>query len=151
MPESVAVSVRQSFTIAAGVVIDHEDAEGVHFAHGGGAGGNSLFVKGGRLRYTYNWLGEKIQDVVSDAPITTGKHAFTAEFLKTGDDEATHRRSARSRSTWTNEPVGKTEIWIQPGMFGLTGNGPSVGRDGNSPVSPGYRSPFRFTGGMLDV
>ena len=151
VPESVAVNVRRrSFTIAAGAVIDREDAEGVLFAQGGVAGGHSLFIKGGRLRYTYNWLGERIQEVVSDDPITTGKHVFTAEFQKTGDDEATGSAIGSLTIYVDNEPVGRSEIWTQPGMFGLTGDGLCVGRDGNSPVSPEYRSPFRFTGGSID-
>ncbi len=151
VPESVAVNVRRrSFTIAAGAVIEREDAEGVLFAHGGVAGGHSLFVKDGRLRYTYNWLGERIQDVVSDAPITTGKHVFTAEFQRSGDDGATGSATGTLTLYVDNEPVGKAEIWTQPGFFALTGDGLCVGRDGNSPVSPEYRSPFRFTGGTID-
>ncbi len=151
VPESVAVNVRRrSYTIAAGAVIDSDEAEGVLFAHGGVAGGHSLFVKDGRLRYTYNWLGERMQDVVSDAPITTGRHVFTAEFQKTGDDEATKSALGTLTLFIDDEPVGKSEIWTQPGMFGLTGDGLCVGRDGNSPVSPEYRSPFPFTGGTID-
>ena len=151
VPESVAVNVRRrSFTIAAGAVIDREDAEGVLFAHGGVAGGHSLFVRDGRLRYTYNWLGERIQDVVSDEPITSGKHVFTAEFQRTGDDEATGSAIGTLTLYVDNEPMAKSEIWTQPGFFALTGDGLCVGRDGNSPVSPEYRSPFRFTGGTID-
>jgi len=151
VPESVAVNVRRrSFTIAAGAVIEREDAEGVLFAHGGVAGGHSLFVKDGRLRYTYNWLGEKIQDIVSDAPIPTGKHVFTAEFKKTGDDGATGSAIGTLTIYVDNEPAGKSEIWTQPGFFALTGDGLCVGRDGNSPVSSEYRSPFRFIGGTID-
>jgi arylsulfatase A-like enzyme len=151
VPESVAVNVRRrSFTIAAGVVIEREDAEGVLFAHGGVGGGHSLFVKDGRLRYTYNWLGEKIQDVVSDQPITAGKHVFTAEFHKTGDDGATGSAIGTLTLYVDNEPVGKSEVWTQPGFFALTGDGLSIGRDGSSPVSRVYRSPFSFTGGTID-
>jgi hypothetical protein len=150
VPESVAVNVRRrSFTIAAGAVIEREDAQSVLFAHGGVAGGHSLFVRDGRLRYTYNWLGERIQDVVSDAPITTGKHVFTAEFRKTGDDEGTNSSIGTHTLYVDDDPVGKSEIWT-PGFFALTGDGLCVGRDGNSPVSPDYRSPFPFTGGTID-
>ena len=34
--------------------------EGVLFAHGGVAGGHSLYVKDKKLRYTFNWLGTKL-------------------------------------------------------------------------------------------
>ncbi|MCJ7832407.1 MAG: arylsulfatase, partial [Actinobacteria bacterium] len=151
VPESVAVNIRRrSYTIAAGASIDTTDAEGVLFAQGGIAGGHSLYVRGGKLRYTYNWLGERIQDIVSDADLTTGKHLFTAEFQKTGDDETTRSAVGTLTLFIDDEPVGKSEIWTQPGFFGLTGDGLCVGRDGNSPVSPDYTAPFDFTGGTID-
>ena len=40
--------------------IDSADAEGVLYAHGGVAGGHSLYVKDKKLRYTFNWLGTKL-------------------------------------------------------------------------------------------
>jgi hypothetical protein len=61
----------------------------VLFAHGGVAGGHSLYLQGGRLHYVYNWLGERIQKLSSDAEVEPGKHVFTAEFQKTGDEEET--------------------------------------------------------------
>jgi arylsulfatase len=151
VPESVAVNVRRrSYTIGAGVTIDTEDAEGVLFAHGGTAGGHSLYVKNRRLHYVYNWLGEKIQAVTSDREITTGKHLLTAEFQKTGDDEATNSATGTLTLYVDNEPVGKSEIMTQPGFFALAGDGLSVGRDSASPVSPEYQAPFAFTGGTID-
>ena len=74
----------RSYTIAAGVEIDSADAEGVLYAHGGVAGGHSLYVKDKKLRYTFNWLGTKLYDIVADSEITAGPHVFTAEFASTG-------------------------------------------------------------------
>jgi hypothetical protein len=91
VPESVSVNIRRrSYTIAAAVVIDTPEAEGVVFAHGGVAGGHSLYIKDAKLHYVYNWLGEKVQAVSSPSQIPTGTHVLTAEFKKTGDDPATH-------------------------------------------------------------
>jgi arylsulfatase len=151
IPESVAVNTRRrSFTIAAGVVIDSEDAEGVLFAHGGYAGGHSLYIQDGKLCYFYNWLGEKHQKVVSDTTITTGKHLFVAEFEKTGDDQETESAVGSLTLYVDTEPVGTLEIMTQPGMFALTGDGLCVGRDSASPVSPDYKPPFAFAGGTID-
>ena len=36
------------------------------FAHGGVAGGHSLYVKDGRLRYTFNWVGTHLQEIVAE-------------------------------------------------------------------------------------
>ena len=52
VPEQSAVAINgRSYTIAAGVEIDSADAEGVLFAHGGVAGGHSLYVKDRRVTY----------------------------------------------------------------------------------------------------
>ena len=88
---------RRSYSIAAGVTVDGADAQGVLFAHGGVAGSHSLFIKDGRLHYVYNWLGERVQTVSSADPIPTGRHVFSAEFTKTGDEESTGSAAAGTR------------------------------------------------------
>jgi arylsulfatase len=151
VPESVAVNVRRrSFTIAAGVVVHTPEAEGVLFAHGGVAGGHSLYLQGGRLHYVYNWLGERIQKVSSDVEIEPGKHVLTAEFQKTGDEEATGSAVGTLTIYVDEVEAGSAEIATQPGFFALTGDGLCVGRDSASPVSPDYAAPFAFTGGTID-
>ncbi|HSK15052.1 MAG TPA: hypothetical protein VK915_02690 [Gaiellaceae bacterium] len=151
VPESVAVNVgRRSYTIAAGVTIETPEAEGVLFAHGGSAGGHSLYVKDGRLHYVYNRLGERVQHVVSEEPVPTGEHVFTATFEKTGDEEATKSAVGTLTLYVDMEPAGSAEIVTQPGFFALTGDGLCVGRDGASAVSPDYRPPFAFRGGTID-
>jgi arylsulfatase len=151
VPESVAVNTRRrSYTIAAGASIDADDAKGILFAHGGTAGGHSLYLQGGKLHYDYNWLGENRQKVVSNTPITTGKHLFVAEFKKTGDDPSTGSATGTLTLYIDTEPVGKAEIMTQPGNFSLTGDGLCVGRDSASPVSRDYEAPFPFTGGTIE-
>jgi arylsulfatase len=151
VPESVAVNIRRrSYAIAAGATIDSPDAEGVLFAMGGVAGGHSLYIKDGRLQYLYNWLGEKHQRVTSAVDVPTGKHIFTAEFAKTGDDAATMSAVGTLTLYIDMKPAGQATIMTQPGYFSLTGEGVCVGRDSASSVSPDYRAPFRFTGGTID-
>lgn len=112
-------------------------------------GGHSLYLHGGRLHYVYNWLGERIQKITSDVAIRPGKHVFSAEFQKTGEES---NGSATGPLTLyiDDTPVGSADIATQPGMFALTGDGLCVGRDSGSPVSPDYVSPFAFTGGRID-
>jgi hypothetical protein len=150
VPESVAVNVRRrSYTIAAGVTVDTPEAEGVLFAHGGSAGGHSLYLQGGRLHYVYNWLGERIQHVTSESEIEPGKRVFTAEFQMTGDDEETSAVGTLTLFV-DMEPVGSAEVMTQPGFFALTGDGLCVGRDSASAVSPDYAPPYQFIGGTID-
>jgi|tagenome__1003787_1003787.scaffolds.fasta_scaffold20957455_1 arylsulfatase A-like enzyme len=151
VPESVAVNVRRrSYTIAAGVTIDQAEAHGVVFAHGGVAGGHSLYLKDGRLHYVYNWLGERIQSVSAPDPIAPGAHVLTAEFSKTGDDPATKSATGTLTLYVDTVAVADAEIMTQPGTFSLVGDGLCVGRDSGSAVSADYRAPFPFVDGAIE-
>jgi arylsulfatase A-like enzyme len=151
VPESVAVNVRRrSYTIAAAVTIDSPEAEGVLFAHGGVAGGHSLYVQAGRLHYFYNWLAERRQRVSSEQPLPSGRHVLSAAFRKTGDDPETMSAVGMLTLYVDTDEVGSAEILTQPGTFSLSGDGLRVGRDGGSPVSPDYRAPYPFAGGMIE-
>jgi arylsulfatase A-like enzyme len=151
VPESVAVSIRgRSYTIAAGVIVDTINAEGALFAQGHAMGGHSLFIKDKKLHYVYNWLGEDIQQVASTVKIRTGRHLFTAEFSKTGQDPQTKSALGTLTLYIDTEQVGQAEIKTQPGFFSGTGAGLCVGRDPGSPVSSDYMPPFTFTGGTID-
>ena len=150
VPETVAVNVRRrSFTIAAAVELSAQPA-GVLFAHGGVAGGHSLYVHDGRLHYFYNWLGERRQRISSAEPLPSGAHVLSAEFNKTGDDPETASAVGDLTLYVDSEPVGSGEILTQPGNFSLSGDGLRVGRDGGSPVSPDYVAPFAFSGGTIE-
>ena len=151
VPESVSVNVRRrSYTIAAGVEIQTPEAEGVLFSQGARAGGHALYVKDGRLQYTYNWLGEKEQTVSSEQELPTGAHLLSAEFQKTGDDPATMSATGTLTLYVDTEPVGSVELMTQPGMFGLSGGAATVGRGNGSSVCSDYDGPFPFVGGTID-
>lgn len=153
VPESAGPMIPgRSYTIAAGVAIDEPDAQGVLWAAGGIAGGHSLYVKDGRLRYTFNWVGTYLQDVVADVPLPAGEHLCVAEFVATGKSDDPQMPGAHGVLTLyvDSEAVGSAEITTQPGYFCLTGDGISVGRDSGSAVTPEYQAPFPFTGGMID-
>ena len=153
VPEDAGVSINgRSYTIAAGVEVESADAEGVLFAHGGVIGGHTLYVKDRRLRYTFNWIGTKLQEVVADRDVATGRHVFAADFAVVGQNDDPAMPGFRGTLTLfvDDEAVGSGEIVTQPGAFCLVGDGICVGRDSASPVTPDYQSPFRFTGGTID-
>jgi arylsulfatase A-like enzyme len=153
VPEEGGVRITgRSYKIAAGMEIDSADAQGVIYAHGGVAGGHSLYVKDGRLRYAFNWVGTHLQDVVADRDVEPGRHIYTAEFTMKGknEDPAMPGFSGTLNLYMDDEQVGSGEIVTQPGVFCLVGDGICVGRDSASPVTPEYQAPFRFTGGAID-
>ncbi|MEZ5294692.1 MAG: arylsulfatase, partial [Ilumatobacteraceae bacterium] len=153
VPESAGPSVNgRSYTVAAGVTVDSADVEGVIWAAGGVPGGHSLYVKDGRLRYTFNWIGTKLQDVVADRSLTPGPHVCTAEFEAAGPsaDPAMPGTAGTLTLYVDDQAVGSGQIVTQPGYFCLTGDGICVGRDSASAVTPAYDAPFAFTGGRID-
>ena len=142
----------RSYTISAGVHVASADAEGVIFAHGGVAGGHSLFVQEERLTYVFNWVGTHLQTVTATQPLEPGVHVVTAEFVAEGRNDDPMMAGARGTLTLyiDAEEVGSGSIVTQPGLFCAVGDGLCVGRDDASPVSPTYAAPFTFTGGTID-
>jgi arylsulfatase A-like enzyme len=153
VPEHAGVAINgRSYTIAANVKVDSADAAGVLYAHGGVAGGHSLYIKDKRLRYTFNWLGSHLQDIVADADVPTGAHSFVLDFASKGasTDPSMPGFTGTASLYVDNDKVGEGELTTQPGYFCLVGDGICVGRDSASPVTPEYTAPFRFTGGTID-
>lgn len=149
VPESVAPDTRnRSFTVAVEADIETAEASGVLFSHGARFGGHALYVKDGRLKYVYNWVGMFEQVVESDVPISTGPAVFSASFEREGD-------TMPAEGTLTlhigETKVGEGRIRTQPGRFSIAGEGLNIGRDSGEPITDDYpgRSPWPFTGGTI--
>jgi arylsulfatase len=150
VPEGVAVSVRgRSYKILANVEIKDPNASGVIFAHGSRFGGHTLFVKGKKLYYVYNYLGIRPeQKLVSSVELKPGKYTLGVEFI-------------REKAGPTGESLGQAKLYVndkvvaqgplktQPGKFTLSGDGLCVGFDSADAVSQEYKSPARFKGGKI--
>jgi hypothetical protein len=149
VPESAAVNIRnRSYAISAEVTIDTTDSAGVLFAHGSRFGGHALYIKGGKVKYDYNWVGEFDQYVESSKPVPTGNCVLSTSFEKSG----TGRVTEGLLSLYINqEKVGEAKIKTQPGKFSLAGEGLNVGMDRAEPVTDDFpgESPWAFTGGTL--
>jgi arylsulfatase len=120
VPELAGVAVNgRSYAIAAGVNIDSADAAGVIYAHGGVCGGHSLYVKDQRLRYTYNWLGTHVQDIVADRALEPGAHVVSVDFAATGPSTDPDQPGAAGTLTLyiDDDAVGSAPIVTQPGHF----------------------------------
>ena len=153
VPESAGPQIPgRSYTIAAGVIVDSSEVEGVIWAAGGVPGGHSLYVKDGVLRYTFNWVGTHLQDVVATEPLTPGPHVCVAEFVAGGPSQDPAMPGAAGVLTLyvDDKAVGSAPLVTQPGYFCLTGDGICVGRDSASAVTPEYQAPFPFTGGSIE-
>ena len=150
VPEAVAVNIRgRSYTIAADVELTAA-AEGVIFAHGAQFGGHALYIKDGKLKYVYDYLGMGAQTVVSDMTLPAGKHALGVEFTK---EDSTAQATIGTLNLYIDtKSAGELKnVKTQLGKFNLCGEGLNIGRDGGAPVTgdyPGDR-PWTFTGGKI--
>jgi arylsulfatase len=152
VPESVAVNIRnRSYSIGALVSLPAPGAGGVLFAHGGRFGGHALYVRDGRLRYAYNFLGAEVQIVTATEDLPTGDEVIlAASFDK--DGEVSPGVATGILSLYHGDrKVGEGRIRTQPGKFTLAGEGLNVGLDGGEPVTDDYpgTAPWAFTGGTL--
>ena len=149
VPESVTANIRnRSYAIAVEVQIDTPEASGVLFAQGARFGGHALYLKDGKFKYVYNWVGEFEQIVESTVPFPTGDCVLSAVFEKEGDAMPTEG----TLSLYINEDkVGESTIKTQPAKFSLAGEGLNVGKDGGEAVTDDYPgiSPWAFVGGTI--
>jgi arylsulfatase len=135
-------------TITAVVDIPAGGAEGVLVSQGGVDGGFSLFVKGGKLRYTYNYVAEQRFDIVSDKDVPSGRHALSYEFEPTGKAEMLKGKGTPGKAKLfiDGKAAGGGELPVTvPIAMGLA-SGVNVGADAGAPVTPEYDPPFAFTG-----
>ncbi len=108
VPETAAVNIRnRSYSIMVEATIDTKEASGVLFSHGARFGGHSLYVKDGKLKYVYNFVGSKEQIVESTKAIPTGNVILGAPSTRKATPcpppgrcrcSSTTRRSAKARS-----------------------------------------------------
>ena len=116
-------------------------------AHGSRFGGHALYVKDGKVRYTYNFLGIDEKHFTADLP-SPGKHIVGVEFTREGTDE-------------DQQGVGTTELYVDDEQadegpmraigvqFSLCGEGLTVGYDGGDRVTTDYPHRFEFTNGEI--
>ena len=74
----------KSHSVTAEIVVPATGAEGVIVAQGGNIGGWSLYAKGGKLKYCYNFLGIQCFYAESSSPLPPGDHQVRMEFAYAG-------------------------------------------------------------------
>ena len=81
---SVLNMKNKSHSVTAEIVVPATGAEGVIVAQGGNIGGWSLYAKGGKLKYCYNFLGIQQFYAESNSALTPGEHQVRMEFAYAG-------------------------------------------------------------------
>jgi hypothetical protein len=134
-------------SITATVEIPDIGAEGVLLCQGTAAGGYSLFVQDGRLHYVHNYVGRSLHKVSSPEPIAAGSHELRFEFEPTGPPDLAAGRGAPGRlQLYVDGKLVAAEQAPVTTPFVFNPGALTCGANPGSPVTPDYRSPFRFTG-----
>ena len=128
-------------TITANIETTAKKNEGVIFANGGLLGGTSLFIKDGKLHYILN---DGLEEIVLNSlkPIQVGKNSIRIEYTE-----------AKTLALFLNgEKVAETKDISRGKYLGsISGEGISVSRDSNSPVTKSYPFPFVFKGRVTGI
>ncbi|MCH9730762.1 MAG: arylsulfatase [Actinomycetia bacterium] len=134
----------KSHSVTANLVVPESAAEGVIITQGGSAGGWSLYVHEGKLKYCFNFLGIEHYIVSSDTPIPAGKIQVRMEFsydgggLGKGGDVVLYV---------DGKSVGNGRVEKTIPMAYSADEACDVGSDTGSPASPDYGpTGNKFTG-----
>jgi arylsulfatase len=148
VPERSAANTHAvSYKVLAEVVTE-KDTAGVVFAQGSRFGGHALYVKDGRLRYAYNFLGIGDPQVLDGPAPAPGRHVFGVDFTK--ERTGQYGESYGTAALYVDDQaVAKAEIRTMPGHFSLCGEGLCVGYDSGDAVTADYGSRFPYTGGEI--
>ena len=132
---SVVSTKNKSYAITADVDVPKAGAEGVIVAQGGSTNGWSLYAKGGKLKYCYNFFGITLTFVESTEPIAAGHHQVRVEFKYDGGGLA---KGGGVTLYIDGKAVGQGRLEQTVPMAYSADETCDVGKEGGSPVSPDY-------------
>ncbi|MCE2932751.1 MAG: arylsulfatase [Hyphomicrobiales bacterium] len=138
LSENCILNVKnKSHSVTAEIVVPEKGAEGVIIAQGANIGGWSLYAKGGKLKYCYNWGGYKHFMVEGSTAIPPGEHQVRMEFAYAGGGMG---KGGKATLFVDGKKVGEGEIGATLATIFSADDGCDVGEDTGAPVSPDYGS-----------
>jgi arylsulfatase len=139
----------KSHSVTAEIVVPEAGAEGVIIAQGANIGGWSLYAKGGRLKYCYNFLGIQRFYVTSERDIPPGEHQVRMEFAYDGGGLG---KGGVASLYIDGKKAGEGRINATAPMIFSADDGCDVGVDSGAPVSEDYGARGNaFTGRVKGV
>jgi arylsulfatase len=136
LTENSILSIKnKSYSITADVDVPASGAEGVIIAQGGNTNGWSLYAKGGKLKYCYNFFGLNLTFVEATEAISVGHHQLRMEFKYDGGGLA---KGGDVTLYVDGKSVGKGRLEQTIPMAISADETCDVGKEGGSPVSPDY-------------
>ena len=150
MSENVFLDMKnRSFTITADIESPAGGASGVILAQGGRFGGWSLYFKGGKPIYTYNFLGLQRFTVAAAQAVPAGKATIRFDFAYDGGGLA---KGGLGTISVNGKKVAEGRIQrTHPTIFSADETA-DVGEDDATPVTEDYKAyDNKFTGRILKV
>jgi len=150
MSENVFINIKnRSVTITADVDIPQGGANGVILAQGGRVGGFSLYFKGGKPMYAYNYLGMRRFLVASTQAVPAGKATVRVEFAYDGGGLG---KGGLGTIFVNDKKVAEGRIDITQPMIFSADETADVGIDDAMPVTEDYKKGDNaFTGKIHSV
>ena len=150
MSENVFLNIKnRSLTINAEVDIPQGGANGVILAQGGRFGGWSLYTKGGKPVYTYNYLGLERFNIAATQAVPAGKATILFEFAYDGGGLG---KGGVGTIFVNSVKVGEGRVArTQPMLFSVDETA-DVGMDDATPVTEDYKAnENKFTGKIIKI
>jgi arylsulfatase A-like enzyme len=136
LSENSVVNIKnKSHSVTAQIVVPAKGAEGVIVCQGGNVGGWSLYAKGGKLKYCYNFVGIQQFYAESSSAIPPGDHQVRMEFAYAGGGLG---KGGTASLYVDGKKVGEGNIGATAAMVFSADDGCDVGVDTGAPVSPDY-------------
>ena len=145
LSENSVISMKnRSYSVTAEIDVPAAGAHGVLIAQGGRFGGWSVWVREGRLTYTYNVLGIQEFTITADEPLPAGKHQARMEFAYDGGGLA---KGGDVTLFYDGTPVGSGRVGATQPMIFSADETTDIGYESGTTVSSGYEArTSRFTG-----
>jgi arylsulfatase len=132
---TVLVMKNKSFSLTAEVEVPSKGAEGVIIHQGGAFGGMSLYTKGGKAKFAYNFFGLQTFTTEASQPIPAGKHQVRMEFAYDGGGLG---KGGNVSLYYDGKKVGEGRVERTHPMMFSADETTDVGRDTATPVSSDY-------------
>ena len=145
LEENTVVNIKnKSWSVTAELVVPAAGAEGVIIHQGGKYGGWSLYAKGGKVKFAYNFLGLKLFTTEATKPIPSGEHQVRMEFKYDGGGLG---KGGNVTLYYDGQKVGEGRVDSTQPMIFSADECLDIGRESGTNVSPDYKpETSRFTG-----
>ena len=150
MTENVFINIKsRAYTVTADVTVPKGGADGVILSQGGRFGGWSLYLKGGKPTYAYNFVGLQTFKVAAAEALPAGKATVRMEFAYDGPGLG---KAGAVTLLVNGKKVGEGKVDRTQGTMFSADEGADVGQDGETPVSDDYKAgDNKFTGKIHKV